>query len=123
MKTPLMLLLAAALAALPPNIRAAAAFSKADPSLQVKVDPRIELLSLIFRLAGNPEYSQARVQAYAQDVDKHFGGFQDHAVVNLARELRRNDGVSYDAVMSLAVHLKDAESLELAGPWPGCSQP
>ena len=28
---------------------------------KVVVDPRVELLSLIFRLAGNPEYSQGRV--------------------------------------------------------------
>jgi len=121
MKTPLRLLLAAALAALPLNTHAADAFSNAAPSPQVKVDPRVELLSLIFRLAGNPEYSQAKVRAYAQDADKQFDGFRNHAVVNLARKLRRNDGVSYDAVMSLAVHLKDAEGLELAGPlepWP-----
>ncbi len=121
MKTPLRLLLAAALAALPLNTHAAEALSNAAPYLQVKVDPRVELLSLIFRLAGNPEYSQARVRAYAQDADRQFGGFRDHAVVKLARQLRRNDGVSFDAVMSLAVHLKDAEGLALAGPiepWP-----
>jgi len=91
------------------------------PLLRVVVDPRVELLSLIFRLAGNREYNMARVESYAEDADKQFGKFRDHAVVNLARELRNTHGVSYDAVMSIAVHLTDAEDLKLKlplQPWP-----
>jgi hypothetical protein len=90
-------------------------------SLRVVVDPRVELMSLIFRLAGNREYNMARVKSYAEDADKQFGTFRDHAVVKLARELHRTRGVSYDAVMSMAVHLTDAEHLKLKvplQPWP-----
>ena len=90
-------------------------------SLRVVVDPRVELLSLIFRLAGNPEYNLARVESYAEDADMQFGKFRGHAVVNLARKLRGTHGVSYDAVMSLAVHLTDAGHLKLKlpiEPWP-----
>jgi len=90
-------------------------------SLRVAVDPRVELLSLIFRLAGNPEYNMAKVESYAEDADKRFGKFRDHAVINLARELRSTRGVSYDAVMGMAVHLTDAEHLKLKlplEPWP-----
>jgi hypothetical protein len=90
-------------------------------SLRVVVDPRVELLSLIFRLAGNQEYNMARVESYAQDVEKQFGKFRAHTVVNLAQELRAAHGVSYDAVMSMAVHLTDAEHLKLKlplHPWP-----
>jgi hypothetical protein len=90
-------------------------------SLRVVVDPRVELLSLIFRLAGNPEYNMARVTSYAEDTEKQFGKFRSHAVVSLARELRGTHGISYDAVMSLAVHLTDAERLQLKlplQPWP-----
>ena len=125
MKTVPNLLLAAilALAALFLNAhsREPVASASTAPSLQVKVDPRVELFSLIFRLAGNPEYSQGKVESYTQDADRQFGSFRNHAVVSLARELRRTRGVSYDAVMSLAVHLKDAEGLQLAAPlepWP-----
>ncbi len=91
------------------------------PSLQVVVDGRVELMSLIFRLAGNPEYNKARVESYAEDADRQFGKFRDHAVVNLAEELRRTRGVSYDAVMGMAIHLTDAEKLTLRlplQPWP-----
>jgi len=90
-------------------------------SLRVVVDPRVELMSLIFRLAGNPEYNKARVESYAADVENQFGKFRDDAVVNLARELRHSHGVSYDAVMSMAVHLTDAEHVTLKlplDPWP-----
>jgi len=83
----------------------------AGPALRVVVDPRVELMSVIFRLAGNPEYSKGRVPSYVDDVDARFGPFRDHAAVTLARELRRTRGVSYDAVMSMAVHLSDAYAL------------
>ena len=91
-------------------------------SLRVVVDPRVELLSLIFRLAGNREYNMPNVvKSYAEDADRQFGKFRDHAVVNLAGELRRIRHVSYDAVMRMAIHLTDAEKVTLRlplQPWP-----
>lgn len=101
------------------------AVSNATPvsvsSLRVAVDPRVELLSLIFCLAGNPEYNQGRVQSYTDDVEQQFDGFRDHAVVQIARKLRSARGVSYDACMSMAVHLSDAYQLQPIiplHPWP-----
>jgi len=81
----------------------------------------VELISIIFRLSKNREYSQGRVESYARDVEAHFGPFQNHPVVELAQKLRSTAGVSYDASMALAVHLGDAEKLELKvplEPWP-----
>lgn len=75
------------------------------PAITVRVDPRVELLSIVFRLAGNPEYSQGRLPAYNAAVDAHFAEHKDHAVVLQARRLRAACGVSYDAVASFAVHL------------------
>ena len=91
------------------------------PLLQIKVDPRVELLSLIFRLAGNPEYNQARVDSYAQDAEKQFGDFRGHPVVALATQLCGKQGVSYDACMGMAVHLTDPGDLQFRTPlvpWP-----
>jgi hypothetical protein len=87
------------------------------PAARVAVDPRVELLSLIFRLAGNPEYSQARVESYAKDVDEHFAPFREHAVIKHAQKLRRTRGVSFDACMSMAVHLTDVETLQEKAPF------
>jgi hypothetical protein len=77
----------------------------------VKVDPRVELMSLIFRLAGNPEYNQNRLTSYIQDVEEYFGIFRNHDVVQMAKQLRQQRGVSFDAVMSMAIHVKDVESM------------
>ena len=83
-----------------------------ERSLRVVIDPGVELMSIIFRLAGNPEYGKARVPSYVDDVEGQFGEFRDHAVVKLARKLRATRGVSYDAVMSMAVHVTDAYTLQ-----------
>src|SRR4051812_15481699 len=91
------------------------------PQLLVTVDPRVELLSIIFCLAGNPEYGKGRVASYSKDVEAQFAPFREHKVIRLASELRRPRGVSYDACMSLAVHLSDADELKLCvplEPWP-----
>ena len=76
--------------------------------LRAQVDPRIELISIIFRLAGNPEYNEPKSKSpYADEVDAHFGKYRDHPVVRTARQMRAKRGISYDAVTSMAVHLKD----------------
>jgi hypothetical protein len=68
---------------------------------RIGVDPRIGLMSILFRLAGNNEYTQGRVPGYLQAIDRHFQAHRDHEAVQLARELRNADGVSFDAVISL----------------------
>ena len=94
-----------------------AAGAAAGSRIEVVVDPRVELMSLIFRLAGNPEYNQANsASPYADDIETHFGQFRSHEVVKTARRLRRQRGVSYDAVMSMAVHLQDTTTLALRIP-------
>ncbi len=90
----------------------AAACITGDPRIAVEVDPRVELMSLIFRLAGHPEYNQPNsASPYADEVEKRFGRFRTHDVVIMARALRGRRGVSYDAVMSMAVHVTDATDL------------
>jgi hypothetical protein len=107
----------ALMAAEPPSV----ALPESAHSLRVIVDPRVELMSVIFRLAGNPEYNRARVKSYAEDAENQFGRFRGCAAVNLAQALRGTRGVSFDAVMSMAVHLSDAEQCKLKlplQPWP-----
>lgn len=90
------------------------------PGPTVEIDPRIELLAILCRLAGFGEYRQARVEVYARAVDAWFADFADHPAVETLRELRAR-GIGFDAPMSLAVHLTDPPDLELAtplDPWP-----
>ena len=90
--------------------------------LRVVVDSRVELMCVIFRLAGNPEYNTPGVKSYADDVEKQFGKFRDHPAVKLARKLSQTRKICYNAPMSLAVHLTDTTNLQLRvplRPWPG----
>lgn len=81
-------------------------------SLEVKMDPRVELMSLIFHLAGNPEYNQVKVPSYQKAVQDYFGKFKNHPVVRFARKLRRTRGVSFDAVVNMAIHVTDPYTLQ-----------
>ncbi|HVJ81412.1 MAG TPA: DUF4932 domain-containing protein, partial [Planctomycetia bacterium] len=86
------------------------------------VDPRVEAMCIVFRLAGNPEYARtAPGSKYVAAALEHFEPFKKHAAVKLAAELRRKSGISFDAPMSLAVHLEDVASAKLRvplDPWP-----
>lgn len=74
--------------------------------LKSRVDERMELLSVVMRLAGVPEYSRGMIPEYNQCVDEFFAAYQDHPVVTTARKMRRKYAFRRDAVLNLAVHLK-----------------
>ncbi len=84
---------------------------KAD--VEVAADPRVELMAVVFRLGGNPEFRQSPVPEYNKKITEHFLPFAAHPVVAMAKELRSKHGVSYDAVTSMAVHLSDIDGLKL----------
>jgi hypothetical protein len=95
--------------------------SVATPRLRISVDPRVELLSLLFHLAGNSEYNRGQVATYSADIETQFSPFREHPAVRLAASLRGSQGVSYDACMAMAVHVTDAYELKLRiplAPWP-----
>lgn len=70
-----------------------------------KVDERIELLSIVFRLAGNREYNNEIFKIYTQDIHNYFDKFKEHPLISFASKLRIEKGVSYDAVMKMAFHI------------------
>ncbi len=80
--------------------------------IQVVVDPRVELMSIIFRLAGNGEYNQRGVIPYVEDIEKHFDPYKNHPAVEMAKDLRQNSGIGFDAPMSLAIYLTNPPDLE-----------
>lgn len=91
--------------AAPPTTRPAATLPASRPALLARVDARIELMSIIFRLAGNREYNQAAKSSYLDAVEKHFTPFRDHPAVQMARRLHAERGISYDAVAAMAIHI------------------
>lgn len=71
-----------------------------------RFDERTELLSIVFRLSEAREYMNNSVKKYTDAIDSYFNKYKDHEVVNMAKKLRKKNGVSYDAVMSMALHLR-----------------
>lgn len=70
-----------------------------------KVDERVEILSIVFRLAGSKEYSSERFKHYTDKIYSHYNPYQNHELIAFIKNLRKENGVSYDAVMSMAIHL------------------
>jgi hypothetical protein len=77
-----------------------------------QVDQRVELLSIVFRLAGNPEYNMDSLPAYSADIDRYFAPYKSHAAVQMAQSLRNKKGVSFDAVMSMAISISQPPELK-----------
>ncbi len=83
-----------------------------EPTLEPRVDPRVELLSIVFRLAGNSEYNMSPLKTYTADIDAYFSPYKDHPAVTLARKLASERDVGFDAVMGLAVRLSPPPTLK-----------
>ncbi len=82
-----------------------------------KVDKRIELLSIVFRLAGNFEYNDDVFSSYVSDIHHHFDKYKDHPLIAFAAEMRDKNRVSFDAVMSMAIYLEQPPSLDPVVPF------
>jgi Domain of unknown function (DUF4932)/Bacterial Ig-like domain len=83
----------------------------AAQAIQVRTDSRIELLSIVFHLAGADEYNQGRVPSYVRDVDTWFRLFRDYPVVRRARVLKDSAGIGFSDPMEFALHLTNAHDL------------
>lgn len=73
-----------------------------------KVDERVELLSIVFRLAEAQEYNAKDFILYADKIDKHFSEYKNHELIEFVKKIRKENGIGYDAVMSMAIHLSQA---------------
>lgn len=80
----------------------------AQSVLEPVVDRRVETLSIIFRLAECDEYNGQFLEKYVRDIDAHFLPYKNHPVVLFTQKIRKTNGVGFDAVMSMAVHLGSA---------------
>jgi hypothetical protein len=90
------------------------ALARADePVLAAHVDPRVELVSIVFRLTGeNWDYNKNFLKAYSSDIDSYFSPYKDHPAVLLAKKLAQNDDFDISAPMQLAVRVSAPTALE-----------
>lgn len=91
-------------------------------AVPVRVDDRVELLTLVFHLIGAGEYDQPGSRSpYSREAEAYWEPALDHEVFALARRLREEHGIGFDAVPGLAVHLTAPPELALRvplEPWP-----
>ncbi|WP_240924266.1 DUF4932 domain-containing protein [Thermococcus sp. 21S7] len=93
--------------------------------IYVEIDPRIELVTIIYRLS-NPEWyrenvdptrvgADSRNYGYLRDVDEYFGPYRDMKAVKMVPEMIR-EGIEYDAIPEFAIHLS-LTNFSKAAPW------
>jgi hypothetical protein len=92
----------------------------ATAPVAVAVDERVELLSIIARLAGNDVYNSSYASSqYAERVARHFEPFRGHAAIAAYKAIYEEYGASYDAIPMLAVHLDGVPTLAERIPFDG----
>jgi len=81
-------------------------FTQQNKQLEnAKVDPRIELLSIAFRLADADEFKADYFKSYVNDINTYFAEYKNHEFINFIKEIRNEQGIGYDAVAKMAIHL------------------
>lgn len=70
-----------------------------------EVSETVELMSILSRTAGFREYCMDMGGKYTKDTETWFAPYKQHAIIPYYQDLRAKYGISYDAVMSMALHL------------------
>ena len=73
--------------------------------INITTDERIELTSVVFRLAGVPEYNDGEVTSYNTTIDEYFEDYKDHALFEYIRKLRNEDRLGYASVAASAFYI------------------
>lgn len=76
-----------------------------------KIDERVELLSIVFRLAGNHEYSQSLFPNYVEGIEKHFDKFKNHTLIRYVKDELQTEGIGFSSVMSMAIHITEPPNM------------
>lgn len=76
------------------------------------VDRRVELMSIVARLAGLEEYQTGQVAVYTDSVDRWFAPYKEHPAVRFVRKLHEKKGLGYDALPIMGVYLTELPTVE-----------
>lgn len=74
-------------------------------SIVPQANENVELMSILSRMADFPEYHMDMAGQYIKDMDNYFKDNSAHPAVQYMRGLRNKYSISFDAVMSMAIHL------------------
>lgn len=82
-----------------------------------QVDQRVELMSIVFRLAGAQEYTTKRFPRYVDQIEAHFAPHKEHELIKYVKKKVRKKGVGYDAVMAMAISITPPPNMEPLRPF------
>ena len=77
----------------------------ASAQIKVEVSETVELMGILSRTAGFEEYCMDMSGQYTKDTETWFTPYKEHPTIAYCQKLRNNQGISHDAVMSMAIHL------------------
>ena len=66
----------------------------------------VELMGILSRTAGFQEFSNDLAGQYSKDTEAWFAQYREHPTVTYYKELRAKNGIAYDRVTNMAVHLE-----------------
>jgi hypothetical protein len=77
-----------------------------------KTDERVELLSIVFRLADANEYDSKLFKLYTDKIENHFAKYKNHDLIKFVKQIKKENGIGFDAVMRMAIHLSNAPNFK-----------
>jgi len=90
---------------------------KATEMLSVSIDPRMELLAVVQHFTSWAEGGHIKSNtSYKHDIDKYFGDFPKHRVVDYTERLV-DAGFTHDAPVTFVLHHSDPPGLALETPY------
>lgn len=74
------------------------------------IDQRVELVCIVYRLAGIEEFTVERYpdrafKLYIDRIEEYFRKYENHEAVNYVRNKAVSKGIRYDAVLSFPIHV------------------
>ena len=82
------------------------------------VDRRVETLAIVARIAGYAEYDTRLAPQYSDSIHRWFDPFKSDSLIRLAKRVREEQRISFDAVMSLDINLTlDKNKFEFLPNW------
>jgi len=89
-----------------------AAFAKGD--IDIHFSEGVDLMGVVFRLAGAKEFQCKNAPKYYESLDAYFASYKDHPITEYVRECRKHASICYDAVSAYGQHLVIGEDGKIA---------
>ena len=97
----------------------------ATAQIKSEVSETVELMGILSRTAGFQEFSNDLAGQYSKDTETWFGKYREHPTVTYYKDLRAKNGIGYERVTNMAVHLEIekgkvtlvGDRAELTGGW------